>query len=264
MTAGRMVGILVAAAVAGIVVGAVSVQRGTAPGPNAAASDPRASPERSRATGALTPLPATLVPARSPERSGPPQPTVAMTSIPLAAAASPTIAVPASPSPPTQPQPTTVAVTSPPFSVAPRATPEPRGRSVVFFAVPGARPVAVDVAVAYVGPSASDRIFARLRTLPLAAGGPPEAVNVASAMKARLIEVTLETKERVIVDFSVPSDGWGVGADRAKLLAQQLVFTATEEEGVVTVLVTQNGGKPAVIAGDASLLAEPRGRADLP
>lgn len=258
MTAGRMVGILLAAAVAGVVVGGLSVQRGTAPGPNAAASDPRASPERSRATGALTQLGPTLAPARSPERSDLPQTTVAVTGAPFTAPASPTISAP------TQPQPTTVAVTSPPFSVAPRATPEPRGRSVVFFAVPGARPVAVDVAVAYVGPSASDRIFSRLRALPLAAGGPPEAVNVASAMKARLIEVTLETKERVIVDFSVPSDGWGVGADRAKLLAQQLVFTATEEEGVVTVLVTQNGGKPAVIAGDASLLAEPRGRADLP
>lgn len=257
MTAGRMVGILVAAAVAGIVVGAVSAHRSTAPGPNAA-SDPRARNERSSATVTLTPPPTTLAPARSPERSDLPQATVAVTGAPLTAATSPTISAP------TQPQPSTVAVTSPPFSGVPRATPEPRGRSVVFFAVPGARPVAVDVAVAYVGPSASDRIFARLRTLPLASGGPPEAVNVASAMRARLIEVTLETKERVIVDFSVPSDGWGVGADQAKLLAQQLVFTATEEEGVVTVLVTQNGGKPAVIAGDASLLAEPRGRADLP
>lgn len=53
----------------------------------------------------------------------------------------------------------------------------------------------------------------------------------------------------VFVNFTVPESGWGVSADQVRLLLQQIVFTVTEEPAIDHVRITQDGGKPAVIAG---------------
>jgi spore germination protein GerM len=112
------------------------------------------------------------------------------------------------------------------------------------------------------GRSESDHVFFRISALRQQKAGPEGYANVAAAMKAQLAETTVETPGTVIIGFLVPASGdWGVSADQLKLLLQQLVFTATEEPTIDRVLITQNGGKPAVIAGQ--LVDTPLGRAEV-
>ncbi len=194
----------------------------------------------------------TGTPARTPEPT-------------LGIAALPTSTLDLRPPPPTQtltptqrptPTPPPVVGTArpavPTFIPAPRPTPttDARGRAVVFYASRQGIPVAVDEPKAAGGTSPSDHVFFRLAALRATkAEGPPGYDNLFAKMRAHLAETTVDRPGTVIVGFSVSGGDWGVPAEDVRLVLQQIVFTATEEPGIDWVVITQNGGKPAVIAG---------------
>ena len=216
--------IVVAAAVGGVAVGSVTAQRASPTATPPVAAIPTSTPDT------RTPLPTRTL-----------TPTVAPT-----ATAAPVLIVQSSPAPVTPPPPTFVA------TPRPTPTPEPRGRAVVFFASRQGVPVAVEEPKATGGQSQSDHVFFRFAALKTTkAAGPPAYVNLFPAMKATFMETTVVTPGVVAIGFIVGEmyGDWGVPADDVKLLLQQIVYTATEEPGIDRVLITQNGGKPAVING---------------
>ncbi|MBI2982856.1 MAG: GerMN domain-containing protein, partial [Chloroflexi bacterium] len=133
----------------------------------------------------------------------------------------------------------------------------PRGRPIAFFAASGKEPAAVtiDWNAAMAGSYPSEHVYYRLRTLRelSAAAGPGGGyVNVFRSIAPQSYSVRTDAEAApgaVFLDFTVTSSGWGVSADQVKLLLQQLVYTATEEPDIDHVRITQNGGRPAVIAG---------------
>lgn len=217
-----------AAAVAGVAVGALSA--------------PRAAPDATPRVAAIptsTPDLRTAPPLRTLTPTQRPTPTPAPTILPGHAL------VPASP----MGSPDVVLATPTP---RPTPTPEPRGRAVVYFASHQGVPVAVAEPKASGGQSVSDHVyyrFAALRTTK--AEGPPAYANLFPTMKATFVETTVVSSGLVVVGFVVGEKygDWGVPAGEVKLLLQQIVYTATEEPGIDRVLITQNGGKPAVIDG---------------
>jgi hypothetical protein len=61
-----------------------------------------------------------------------------------------------------------------------------------------------------------------------------------------------------------PDDHWGVdGSTRLASFVQQLVYTASEEPGIVRVLITPNGGATAIIGGEGLVIDHPATRADV-
>lgn len=225
-----------AAAIAGIWVGAVTATRAPSPEPTVGvAALPTSTPDLRP-----TPPPRTLTPTQRPTPTPAPSPpamTVIVTNAPNVA-----------PSPILTPRPT--------------PTSEPRGRAVVYFASRQGVPVAVDAASALGGQSESDKVFFRLSALrSTKTGGPPGYDNLYARMRARLAETTIDRPGTVVVGFSVTGGDWGVPADDVRLVLEQIVFTATEEPGIDLVLITQNGGKPAVIAGRT--IDKELGRAEL-
>jgi spore germination protein GerM len=144
--------------------------------------------------------------------------------------------------------------------VAPNARPD---HGVAYFARDQGTPLAVFLEGAGLGATPQDRIWSRLVALengPLVAGA--DAFNVVAPMKARLRSVTVEG-DLVTIDYRVPGDDWGVnGSASLRALVEQLVFTASEEPGIVRVLITQNGGG-AVIGGEGLVIDRPQTRLGL-
>lgn len=215
------------------------------------------------AVGAIT-----AAPSRSPE------PTIGVAALPTSTPDLRPTLPPQTLTPTQRPTPvpsaSAVAVVTTPPTVAPSSiatprptpTPEPRGRAVVYVAAPDKEPAAVPMTGSVGGTSESDHVYFRLLALRQQRQAPAGYANVFASLRAQLAETTVVTKGTVVVGFSVPPSGdWGVGADLLKLLLQQIVFTATEEPGIDLVLITQNGGKPAVIGGQA--IDKPLGRAEL-
>lgn len=209
-----------AAAVAGITVGSLSATSQRTPEPTVAVAEiPTSTPDMRP-----TPTMRTLTPTQRPTST--PAPVAIATLQPAAA--------------------------SPIRTFPPTPTPVPRGRAVVYFASRQGVPVAVEEPKAAGGTSQSDHVFFRLAALRTTKAEAPSAyTNLFGTMKAAFVETTIDRAGTVIVGFIVGVDrgDWGVPADDVKLLLQQIVYTATEEPGVDRVLITQNGGKPAVIAG---------------
>lgn len=144
--------------------------------------------------------------------------------------------------------------------VSPDARPD---HSVAYFARDDGAPVAVFLEGAGAGTTPQARIASRLVALE---GAPSEvagdAFNVVPAMRARLWSVTVDG-DLATIDYLVDGDDWGVdGSARVRALVQQLVFTASEEPGIVRVLITQNGG-PAVIGGEGLIVDSPQTRRGL-
>jgi spore germination protein GerM len=82
-------------------------------------------------------------------------------------------------------------------------------------------------------------------------------------MNARLRSVTI-AGDLVTIDYHVPGDDWGVnGSASLRALVEQLVFTASEEPGIVRVLITQNGARVAVIGGEGLIIDRPQTRRGL-
>jgi len=146
-------------------------------------------------------------------------------------------------------------------SVAPYARPD---HTVAYYARDEGAPVAVFLEGAGLGATAEQRVTSRLVALesgPAQTGA--DAFNVVASMKARLRSVAI-SGDLVTIDYSVPQDDWGVnGSVSLRALVQQLVFTASEEPGIVRVLITQNGGLQAIIGGEGLVVDRPQTRRGL-
>jgi spore germination protein GerM len=134
----------------------------------------------------------------------------------------------------------------------------------VYFARDGQPPLAVHLPGAGVGATAEERIRSRLVALET---GPrvvmADAYNSVRDASAKLDGVRI-AGDLVTIDYRVPGDDWGVnGSARLATFVQQLVYTASEEPGIVRVLITQNGGQTAIIGGEGLVIDHPATRADL-
>lgn len=133
--------------------------------------------------------------------------------------------------------------------------------SVAYFARDFGPPVAVFLEGAGIGASPEERIRSRLAALE---NGParvePDAFNVVATMRARLRSVTI-AGDLVTIDYLVPGGDWGVdGSTSLRAFVQQLVFTASEEPGIVRVMITQNGEAGALIGGEGLVIDHPQTR----
>ncbi len=141
--------------------------------------------------------------------------------------------------------------------VAPEVRPD---HTVVYFARDLLAPLAVFLPGAGSGDTAEERVASRLLALENGPSMVGDAFNIAAGMKARLRSVTIDG-DVAVIDYGVPGDDWGVsGSASIRALVQQLVFTASEEPGIVRVLITQNGGSGAVIGGEGLIVDRPRTR----
>lgn len=203
------------------------------------------------AAPALTAVPPPTAPPQPATRTAAPVPQATATGATAATAAAQPPSATTRPSAPATPAPATPA----PATQAPPSA--PRGRPIAFFAASGKEPAAVtiDWNAAMAGSYPSEHVYYRLRTLRelSAAAGPGGGyVNVFRSIAPQSYSVRTDAEAApgaVFLDFTVTSSGWGVSADQVKLLLQQLVYTATEEPDIDHVRITQNGGRPAVIAG---------------
>lgn len=135
---------------------------------------------------------------------------------------------------------------------------------VVYFARDLANPVPVTLD----GPPPRASVDLRVRQrMELLAGGPRShgggAFNVLPGMKAHLTNVIVAA-DLVTLDYLVPEDDWGLNGS-AVLLAfvQQVIYTATEEPGIIRVLLTQNDGHAATVGGEGLVIGSPQTRAGL-
>ena len=145
-------------------------------------------------------------------------------------------------------------------SVAPYARPD---HTVAYYARDEGGPVAVFLEGAGRGATPEERVTSRLVALESGPAQTGDAFNVVASMKARLQSVAI-SGDLVTIDYRVPKDDWGVnGSASLRALVQQLVFTASEEPGIVRVLITQNGGLEAVIGGEGLVVDRPQTRRGL-
>ena len=136
--------------------------------------------------------------------------------------------------------------------------------SVAYFAREPGLPIAVSLEGAGSGSTPEERIRSRLVALekgPARLEG--DAFNVVSSMRARLRSVTIDG-DLVTIDYDAPNDDWGInGSVALRALVQQLVFTASEEPGIVRVMITQNGEAGAIIGGEGLVIDRPQSRREL-
>jgi len=175
------------------------------------------------------------------------------------AACEPTVPASASavPSASPQTQVPTPAQTAMPVAVAPEPT-------LVYFARLGLPPLLASVPGHAGGPTGTEaRISNRLSALWEVRQAPPDATNPFGAVGRSGASGALSTSIRIdgdlaTITFDVAS--WGPATETAaRALVQQIVYTATEEEGVRRVLLAQRGASKLVIAGvsfDAPLTRE--------
>jgi spore germination protein GerM len=139
-------------------------------------------------------------------------------------------------------------------------------RSGVYFARDQQAPVLVFVeGNAGTGATPEDRIKSRLLTLAGTRSQPaaPGAFNVLPLVKAEIATIS-KTGDLVKIDYTVPGDDWGInGSATLKAFVQQVVYTATEEPGTAQVLITQNGGRLAIIGGEGLTISQPQTRASV-
>ena len=134
----------------------------------------------------------------------------------------------------------------------------------VFFA----RDLATPVAVTVTGPAPAASVELRVRQrMDVLAAAPPSrdggAFNVLARMTARLARVTVASGLATL-DYSTPSGDWGIdGSAMLRAFVQQVIYTASEEPGVISVLITQDGGNEAVIGGEGLVISGPQTRAGL-
>lgn len=161
-----------------------------------------------------------------------------------------------SPSASTQPSPSTTASPAPSASARTGIDHE-----VVFLARDRLLPVARAMKGAGQGATAEARIYSRLDALWAVGRGPFDgAFNVVPLTTARLAKVTVNG-QLATVDFTVANDDWSLGgSSQLRSFVQQLVYTASEEPGITQVLITQNGGKQAIIGGEGLEITGPATR----
>jgi immunoglobulin-like protein involved in spore germination/sporulation and spore germination protein len=162
---------------------------------------------------------------------------------------------PATPTVTTSPAPTAVPTTSP------TAGPSQIDHALVYFARDMLPPIAGHVAGAGQGATAEARVLSRLAAL-FTTEAPRGLFNTALQAKARPSAVSI-AGEVVTVDFAVAGGDWGVaGSTASRAFLQQLVYTSTEEPGIRSVLITENGGQ-AIIGGEGIVIDHPATREDV-
>ena len=130
---------------------------------------------------------------------------------------------------------------------SPSGEPMPTQPVVIYYARIPDGPVPVTARIP-MSDSVEARIHARINELATAGSiGPHGAYNFLPTVGAQLRHVTV-SQDLATLDFLVGDGDWVLydGAE-ARAFLQQLVFTATDEPSVRRVLVTQDGGIPAVI-----------------
>lgn len=146
-------------------------------------------------------------------------------------------------------------------SVSPSA---PAASWTVYFA----RDLATPVAVVLDGPVPAATIELRIRQrMELLRGAPRSrdggAFNVVARMTASLASVSV-AGSLATLDYSVPTGDWGIdGSATLRAFVQQVIYTASEEPGITSVLITQDGGDEAVIGGEGLVISGPQTRAGL-
>ncbi|HYU81834.1 MAG TPA: GerMN domain-containing protein, partial [Candidatus Polarisedimenticolia bacterium] len=136
--------------------------------------------------------------------------------------------------------------------------------TAVYFARDGQSPLAVYLPGAGIGATPEERIRSRLVALETGPGVVmPDAYNSVRDANAKLDGIRI-AGDLVIIDYSVAGDDWGVnGSARLASFVQQIVYTASEEPGITRVLITQNGGRTAIIGGEGLVIDHPATRADV-
>ena len=136
--------------------------------------------------------------------------------------------------------------------------------TAVYFARDGHSPLAVYLPGAGIGATPEERIRSRLVALETGPGVVmPDAYNSVRDANAKLDGIRI-AGDLVIIDYSVAGDDWGVnGSARLASFVQQIVYTASEEPGITRVLITQNGGRTAIIGGEGLVIDHPATRADV-
>lgn len=131
-----------------------------------------------------------------------------------------------------------------------------------------ARDLATPVALTVHGPAPAATIELRIRQRMDVLRGAPQshdggAFNVVARMTARLASVTV-AGGLATLDYSVPTGDWGIdGSATLRAFVQQVIYTASEEPGIASVLITQDGGNEAVIGGEGLVISGPQTRAGL-
>ena len=152
-----------------------------------------------------------------------------------------------------------------PTATASQATPLPTSSAfparvdhlVVYFARDRLPPVAVHVPGAGTGATAEARIRSRLEAL-FTTAAPAGLFNVALTARATPAAVRIDGGVAT-VDFTVPQPMWGVGGSAGTLaFMQQLIYTITEEPGITSALITENGHEALI--GEGILVDRPATR----
>ena len=135
--------------------------------------------------------------------------------------------------------------------------------AVVYLARDRLPPVAHHLSGAGRGATVEERIFSRVDALWAASATAAVEANVARQSKARLATVKAQG-DLATLDFTAPGGDWGLSGSAAlRGFVQQIVYTASEEPGLRRVLITQNGGRQAVIGGEGLVVDGPRSREDV-
>jgi hypothetical protein len=136
------------------------------------------------------------------------------------------------------PSPTPTATTA-----ASTAATSPSGpRAHVYVVAEGRPPLRVESTYPLIEGTLLTRVASRIDGL-RATSLPAGYVNPYLTSTARLERVTHDEPSVISLWFVVRDDDWGVPADQAKLLLQQLVWTTTEEPGIELVRIWQNQGR---------------------
>jgi len=137
-------------------------------------------------------------------------------------------------------------------TASPAATTPSGPRAHVYVVAEGKPPLRVESTYPLVEGTLLTRVASRIDAL-RATSLPAGYVNPYLTSTVRLERVTHDEPNVISLWFVVRNDDWGVPADHAKLLLQQLVWTTTEEPGIEIVRIWQNQG----LEGGANVAGTP-------
>jgi len=142
---------------------------------------------------------------------------------------------------------------SPTPAPTPTASPTPSGpKAQVYVVAEGKPPLRIESTFPLVTGTLLTRVFSRIDGL-RSVVTPDGYVNPYNTSTVRLERITNDEPNVISLWFVVRNDDWGVPPEHAKLLLQQLVWTATEEPGIELIRIWQNQG----LGGGANVAGVP-------